>query len=223
MMNETARSQLQKDILKKLREYYPIKVDENVLIKSVEDVNKEAGIEDIMREINELTEKGFIEKAVVTPPFMKTEIVRLKITSSGIEKLQSFEVKEVKVDTVMVRELETRLVGTYDKIKADMEEVRVGLETSQKSLEKDMTEMHKTIADHDQVIRTYFVRVIETFGVFVGIFAIVVVMMLSVVPSLATVSLERAAIYLIGVPLSLVAVILLMLYGIKKLILSSPT
>lgn len=223
MMNETARAQLQKDILKKLREYYPIKVDENVLIKSVEDVNKEAGIEDIMREINELTEKGYIEKAVVTPPFMKTEIVRLKITSSGIEKLQSFEVKEVKVDTVMVRELETRLVGTYDKIKADMEEVRVGLETSQKSLEKDMTEMHKTIADHDQVIRTYFVRVIETFGVFVGIFAIVVVMMLSVVPSLATVSLERAAIYLIGVPLSLVAVILLMLYGIKKLILSSPT
>jgi hypothetical protein len=223
MMNETARAQLQKDILKKLREYYPIKVDENVLIKSVEDVNKEAGIEDIMREINELTEKGYIEKAVVTPPFMKTEIVRLKITSSGIEKLQSFEVKEVKVDTVMVRELETRLVGTYDKIKADMEEVRVGLETSQKSLEKDMTEMHKTIADHDQVIRTYFVRVIETFGVFVGIFAIVVVMMLSVVPSLATVSLERAAIYLIGVPLSLVVVILLMLYGIKKLILSSPT
>jgi hypothetical protein len=223
MMNETARAQLQKDILKKLREYYPIKVDENVLIKSVEDVNKEAGIEDIMREINELTEKGYIEKAVVTPPFMKTEIVRLKITSSGIEKLQSFEVKEVKVDTVMVRELETRLVGTYDKIKADMEEVRVGLETSQKSLEKDMTEMHRTIADHDQVIRTYFVRVIETFGVFVGIFAIVVVMMLSVVPSLATVSLERALIYLIGVPLSLVAVILLMLYGIKKLILSSPT
>jgi hypothetical protein len=223
MMNEAARAQLQKDILKKLREYYPIKVDENVLIKSVEDVNKEAGIEDIMREINELTEKGYIEKAVVTPPFMKTEIVRLKITSSGIEKLQSFEVKEVKVDTVMVRELETRLVGTYDKIKTDMEEVRVGLETSQKSLEKDMTEMHKTIADHDQVIRTYFVRVIETFGVFVGIFAIVVVMMLSVVPSLATVSLERAAIYLIGVPLSLVAVILLMLYGIKKLILSSPT
>ena len=223
MMNETARAQLQKDILKKLREYYPIKVDENVLIKSVEDVNKEAGIEDIMREINELTEKGHIEKAVVTPPFMKTEIVRLKITSQGIEKLQSFEVKEVKVDTVMVRELESRLVGTYDKIKTDMEEVRVGLETSQKSLEKDMTEMHKTIADHDQVIRTYFVRVIETFGVFVGIFAIVVVMMLSVVPSLATVSLERAVIYLIGVPLSLVVVILLMLYGIKKLILSSPT
>jgi len=223
MMNETARAQLQKDILKKLREYYPIKVDENVLIKSVEDVNKEAGIEDIMREINELTEKGYIEKAVVTPPFMKTEIVRLKITSQGIEKLQSFEVKEVKVDTVMVRELESRLVGTYDKIKTDMEEVRLGLETSQKSLEKDMTEMHKTIADHDQVIRTYFVRVIETFGVFVGIFAIVVVMMLSVVPSLATVSLERAVIYLIGVPLSLVVVILLMLYGIKKLILSSPT
>ena len=130
--------------------------------------------------------------------------------------------KEVKVDTVMVRELEARLVSTYDKIKADMEEVRHGLETSQKSLESDMGNMRETIADHDQVIRTYFVRVIETFGVFVGIFAIVVVMMLSVVPSLATVSLDRAVIYLVGVPLVLAAVILLMLYGIKKLILASP-
>jgi len=222
MMDDNARTQLQKDILKKLREYYPIKVDENVLIKSVEDANKEAGIEDITREINGLTEKGYIEKAVITPPFMTMEIVRLKITSSGIEKLQSFEVKEVKVETVMVRELEARLVDTYDKIKTDMEEVRHGLETSQKTLEADMADMHKKIGAHDQVINTYFVRVIETFGVFVGIFAIVVVMMLSVVPSLATVSLERAVMYLVGVPLVLAAVILLMLYGIKKLILASP-
>jgi hypothetical protein len=85
-----------------------------------------------------------------------------------------------------------------------------------------MADMHKKIGAHDQVINTYFVRVIETFGVFVGIFAIVVVMMLSVVPSLATVSLERAVMYLVGVPLVLAAVILLMLYGIKKLILASP-
>lgn len=222
MMNDTARAQLQRDILKKLREYYPIKVDENVLIKSVEDANKEAGIEDIMQEINGLTEKGFIEKAVVTPPFMKTEIVRLKITSAGIDKLQTLEVKEVKVETVMVRELESRLVDTYDKIKTDMEEVRLGLETSQKTLEKDMVDMHKKIADHDQVIRTYFVRVIETFGVFVGIFAIVVVMMLSVVPSLGTVPLERAVLYIVAVPAVLAGVILLMLWGIRKLILASP-
>ncbi len=221
-MIDSARAQLQKDILKKLREYYPIKVDENVLIKSVEDANKEAGIEDIMKEINELTEKGLIEKAVVTPPFMKTEIVRLKITSSGIEKLQSFETKEVKVETVMVQELESRLVDTYDKIKKDMEEVRHGLETSQKSLEADMSDMREKIVDHDQVIRTYFVRVIETFGVFVGIFAIVVVMMLSVVPSLGTVPLDRAILYIVAVPAVLAGVILLMLYGIRKLILASP-
>jgi hypothetical protein len=222
MMNDTTRAQLQRDILKKLREYYPIKVDENVLIKSVEDANKEAGIEDIMREINELTERGYIEKAVVTPPFMKTEIIRLKITSSGIEKLQSLEVKEVKVDRVMVQELESRLVSTYDKIKTDMEEVRHGLETNQKSLEDEMADMRKKIADHDQVIRTYFVRVIETFGVFVGIFAIVVVMMLSVVPSLGTVPLDRALLYIVAVPAVLAGVILLMLYGIRKLIIASP-
>jgi Na+-transporting NADH:ubiquinone oxidoreductase subunit NqrD len=223
MMNDSARAQLQQEILKKLREYYPVKVDENVLIKSVEDAHKEAGIEDIMQEINGLTEKGYIEKTVVTPPFMGLEVVRLKITSLGIEKLQSFEVKEVKVDTVMVRELEARLVSTYDKIKVDMEEVRHGLETSQKSLETDMKDMREKIADHDQVIRTYFVRVIETFGVFVGIFAIVVVMMLSVVPNLSNAPIERVLIYLIGVPLSLAFVILLMLFGIRKLILSAPT
>lgn len=74
---------------------------------------------------------------------------------------------------VSAKEIEARLVEIYDRIKVDMESMRQNLENSQKALEKEMAAVRSSIADHDQVIRTYFVRVVETFGVFVGIFAVV--------------------------------------------------
>lgn len=227
MGNEKLDADIQKQILRSLREFYPIKVDEIVLITAVQKNVKDASIELITKCIGILKEKGWVEESVVKAPFGKTETIRLKITSTGIEYLQSLEEKEIKIEAIPAEKIETRLVETYDRIKSDMEGMRQGLETSQKTLELEMTEMRKRIADHDQVIRTYFVRVIETFGVFVGIFAVVVVVMLNFgqnIPGSEDWSSDtaRSVLIMFGVPIVVTIAILAMLWGIRKLVLTAP-
>jgi len=227
MGNEKLDADIQKQILRSLREFYPIKVDEIVLITAVQKNVKDASIELITKCIGILKEKGWVEESVVKAPFGKTETIRLKITSTGIEYLQSLEEKEIKIEAIPAEKIETRLVETYDRIKSDMEGMRQGLETSQKTLELEMTEMRKRIADHDQVIRTYFVRVIETFGVFVGIFAVVVVVMLNFGQNIPgsedwSTDVARSVLIMFGVPIVVTIAILAMLWGIRKLVLTAP-
>jgi hypothetical protein len=227
MGNDKLDAEIQRQILKSLREFYPIKVDEIVLITAVQKSVKEASIELITKCIGILKEKAWIEESVVKAPFGKTETVRLKITSTGIEYLQSLEEKEIKIEAIPAEKIETRLVETYDRIKSDMEEMRQGLENSQRSLELEMSEMRKKIADHDQVIKTYFVRVIETFGVFVGIFAVVVVVMLNFGQNIPgsdewSTDVARSILIMFGVPIVVTIAILAMLWGIRKLVLTAP-
>jgi hypothetical protein len=83
--------------------------------------------------------------------------------------------------------------------------------------------MRKQIGDHDQVIKTYFIRVIETFGVFVGIFAVVVVVMGQGVGSALTATKDNIGqmiIVVIAISLTMTTVILVLLLGIKYLILN---
>ena len=221
-----ADTEIQKQILKSLREFYPIKVDDIVLIAAVQKVIKEATVDQITKDIVVLRDSGLVEETIIKAPFGKTETKRLKITSTGIERLQGLEEKEVK-GVVSAKEIESRLIETYDRIKGDLETMRQNLEASQKALEGEMAEMRKRIADHDQVIRTYFVRVIETFGVFVGIFAVVVVsMQASISGAIAAISETGNPLSfflaMAGIALTLGVVIIAMLYGIRKLVLIPP-
>jgi uncharacterized membrane protein len=221
-----ADTEIQKQILKSLREFYPIKVDDIVLIAAVQKVIKDTTVDQITKDILVLRDSGLVEETIIKAPFGKTETKRLKITSTGIERLQGLEEKEVK-GIVSAKEIESRLIETYDRIKGDLETMRQNLEASQKTLEGDMAEMRKRIADHDQVIRTYFVRVIETFGVFVGIFAVVVVsMQASISGAIAAISETGNPLSfflaLAGIALTLGVVIIAMLYGIRKLVLIPP-
>lgn len=227
MGSDKLDSEVQKQILKNLREFYPIKVDEIVLTTAVQKNIKDASIELINRCIGVMKEKGWIEESVVKAPFGKTETIRLKITSAGIEYLHSLEEKEVKLEPIPVEKIEARLVETYDRIKSDMEEMKHGLENSQRALESEMSEMRKKIVDHDQVIKTYFVRVIETFGVFVGIFAVVVVVMLNFGQNTPSgeemgADLGGSLLVMFGVPIVVMISILVMLWGIRKLVLTPP-
>lgn len=210
---------VQMQVLRSLREFYPIKVDEIVLISSVQKVLKEISIDQVTQAIKVLKENTWIEETVIKAPFGKTETYRFKITSDGIDKLQSLEEKTTKKDVVSAREIELRLIDTYDRIKSDMEEMRQGIEIGQKTLETDMEEMRKRIIEHDQVIRTYFLRVIETFGVFVSIFAIVVVLILTIGMSLNLSNAGNYWILLVAVPISVMLYVVVMLWGIKKFIL----
>lgn len=221
-----ADTEIQKQILKSLREFYPIKVDDIVLIAAVQKVIKDATVDQITKDIVVLRDSGLVEETIIKAPFGKTETKRLKITSTGIERLQGLEEKEIK-GVVSAKEIESRLIETYDRIKGDLETMRQNLEASQKALEGEMTEMRKRITDHDQVIRTYFVRVIETFGVFVGIFAVVVVsMQASISGAIEAISTtgNPLAFFLAmaGIALTLGVVIIAMLYGIRKLVLIPP-
>jgi hypothetical protein len=206
-------------VLRSLREFYPIKVDEIVLISSVQKVLKEISIDQVTLAIKVLKENAWIEETVIKAPFGKTETYRFKITSEGIDKLQSLEERTTKKDVVSAREIELRLVETYDRIKSDMEEMRQGIESGQKTMETDMEEMRIRITEHDLVIRTYFLRVIETFGVFVSIFAIVVVLILTIGMSLNLSNASNYWILLIVVPISVILYVVVMLWGIKKFIL----
>jgi hypothetical protein len=221
-----ADTEIQKQILKSLREFYPIKVDDIVLVSGVQKIIKDATVDQITKDVIVLRDSGLVEETIIKAPFGKTETKRLKITSAGIERLQGFEEKEVK-GVVSAKEVESRLIETYDRIKGDLETMRENLEASQKALEDEMSEMRKTIADHDQVIRTYFVRVIETFGVFVGIFAVVVVsMQASISGAIQAIAVTGNPISfflaLAGIALTLGVVIIAMLYGIRRLVLTPP-
>lgn len=163
-MEKYSGTAVQKQILRSLREFYPIKVDEIVLVASVQKLMPDAATEQISRDIRELRDKGLIEEAVIRAPFGRTDTYRFKISSAGIEYLQSLEEKGPAAPEVSAKEIESRLVETYDRIKTDMEAMRQNLELSQKALEADMTKMRVSIADHDQVIRTYFVRLSRPSG-----------------------------------------------------------
>ena len=220
-MVERATSGVRLQLLRNLREFYPIKVDEIVLISAVQKVLKEITVDQIVQEILALKEQGYVEVSSVKTPFGKAENFRYKITGQGIEHLQSLEEKGVKAEVIPPKEIESRLVETYDRIKSDMEEMRLSLETSQRTLDKEMEDMRKQIGDHDQVIKTYFIRVIETFGVFVGLFAVVVVVMgqgLGTAMGGAK-NLNDQLVVLVTVTASLTIVILVLLLGIKTLIL----
>lgn len=216
---------IQKQILRSLREFYPIKVDEIVLVASVQKQMADATTEQIARDIRELRDKGLIEEAAIRTPFGKTDTYRFKISPAGIEYLQSLEERGPVAPEVSAKEIESRLVETYDRIKADMEAMRQNLELSQKALEADMSKMRASIVDHDQVIRTYFVRVIETFGVFVGIFAVVVVAILGTIQVsdlAAGQSMAFLMIILVALPIILVVVIVTLLWAIRELVLKMP-
>jgi hypothetical protein len=219
-MSEKGASGVRLQLLRNLREFYPIKVDEIVLISAVQKVLKDVAVDQIVKEIQSLKEQGHVEVSSVKTPFGRAENFRYKITGQGIEHLQAMEEKGVQAEVIPPKEIESRLVETYDRIKSDMEEMRLSLETNQKALDKEMEDMRKQIGDHDQVIKTYFIRVIETFGVFVGIFAVVVVIMSGMGNAMTNAAdLSERLLILIGIPATLTVVILVLLVGIKYLIL----
>jgi DNA-binding PadR family transcriptional regulator len=220
MIAELKDDKLHQQILKSLREFYPLKIDEIVLISTVQNKGKDATIEQIAKSIKELRNKGWIEETVQKASSGE-ETYRFKITPSGIDHLERVE-EGKEQEAPIARHMESRLVETYDRIKTDMESVRLTLEANQKTLDAKMDAVEHRISDHDQVIRTYFVRVIETFGVFVGIFAVVIVVMLSSLNAAVQTGGETLLVVLVAIPIILIVVILTLLLGIRELVLKPP-
>lgn len=202
-------------VLRTLREIYPAKVEELVLISAVQK-ELSASIEQIDAEMMIGKAKGFLEEFGGADE----EGRWFKITSRGIERLQELELVATTTDLGKLMEMERRLVETYDRIHHDMSVMQGQLDRRTEAMTANMEAMGKRIGDHDQVIRTYFIRVIETFGVFVGIFAIVVVMILNNPQEvMAEEDSFTRIILVLGVPITVVVSVLIMLLGIRYLIL----
>ena len=73
-------TEVQKQILRSLREFYPIKVDEIVMAAAVQKLMKEVSADQISRDLRELRDKGLIEESAVRAPFGKTDTYRFKIS-----------------------------------------------------------------------------------------------------------------------------------------------
>lgn len=222
-MDERAE-QITAKVLRTLREVYPAKVDEIVLVAAVQKDVSGASVEMISGVLDDSVDRGYMESVMAEG--VAGEGRWFKITARGIERLQELEMRTMPADVQTIMELERRMVGTYERVHEDLERMRGEVEEKVTTLSREMEDMEGKIGDHDQVIKTYFVRVIETFGVFVGIFAVVVVSVLNRYEEAANMvddNLFSALILVLGTPLAVLVVVLVMLYGIKRFVLCPGT
>lgn len=143
----------------------------------------------------------------------------LQLTEHGREYLRSKGI-DPALECITPREIESRLISTYDQMKADMEVVRQNLEQNHRTLEKEMDGIRKSMGEHDQFVRTYMVRIVESISMFIGIFAIVVVMMVNVLKDMIKIEDKTMLLYYVGsLPLLLIITIITGLWLIRRFLL----
>ncbi len=125
-------------ILSNLREFYPLKVDETVLISAVQRSGKNISADQISKKVRTLAEEGMIDQSTVKAPFGTEKTSRFKITTQGMEYIQSHLGDKIAALPAPLAEIEARLAETYDGIKADMEKMR-------QELTQDKNEADRTV------------------------------------------------------------------------------
>jgi DNA-binding IscR family transcriptional regulator len=203
-------------ILRHLRQSYPARVAEADLLRAIAQAEK-VGQDSLRPTLAKLIEEDLIHSSKDG-----AGVTRLVISTKGISMLDGLEPQTDEAGTISPWEMESKLIATYDSMKTDMEALKKNLERSQKEFEKDVSEIRKSIADHDQFLRTYFVRIIESISVFIGVFGIVVVMMVSTLKDSlgeAGATIGDLQIFVVMLPLLLVLTIIPTLYLIKRVIL----
>lgn len=203
-------------LLRALRKAYPAKLDAQQLLSSIslaEKMDKEV----LRTALESLREEQLVEES----PGKVGGSPRVNLSHSGMERLHETDPKDEQYEIISPREIESKLISTYDSMKAEMEILKQNLENSQKTLDVEMSGLRKGITDHDQFLRTYFVRIIESISTFIGIFGIVVVMMVgSLEGHLGAVEDPTVLIlFVIGLPLLLILSIMPTLYLIKHNVL----
>lgn len=210
-----------KTVLCHLERFSPIKVDEQELVELISRVDAiQPSI--CIEELKRLVAEEYIEILEVQLPFERQIKRRYSLKEKGKEWLKQ-NLSNISSECISPREIESRLISTYDGMKGEMESIRRNLEKTQRSLEVEMNGMRKSMTDHDQFLRTYMIRIIESIGMFIGIFGIVVVIM---VQSLKTGIFEASEIdtfllFVIALPFLLSVTIIPGLWLIKRMILES--
>ena len=203
-------------LLRALRKAYPAKLDVQQLISSIS-LSEKVDKDKLQEALISLKEENLIEES----PGKVGGSARVNLSHLGMEHLHETDPKNEQYEVISPREIESKLISTYDSMKAEMEILKQNLESSQKTLDLEMGGLKKSIADHDQFLRTYFVRIIESISTFIGIFGIVVVMMVNNLGD----NLEKVndptilIFFVVGLPLLLIITIMPTLFLIKHKVL----
>ncbi len=152
MDKEAVSSKIEEQILRSLREYYPIKADEVVIISAVQKAMKNISPDEVSQEIRFLRDQGWLEESVVKAPFGMIEAFRFKITSSGIRQLQALETRELGDLPGALSELEARLADTHNHLKVDMERDRKDLEGFIRAVDNKVEDLSKQLAEFRELM-----------------------------------------------------------------------
>jgi hypothetical protein len=216
-------------LLAALRSFHPAKVDDKALFSALQRQRHETTPELYESGVEALVSEGLVEASIVRMPFEQGEVRRLSLTAAGLEAAKPLE--SAGDDLISPSEMEARLVSSYDSMKRDVEAIKSRLGEQQKALEKEMADTRKSIAEHDQFLKTYFVRIVETIGVFMGIFGIVVVMMISALmqkrpgsdlPYLVVSDQAQAVLFVFGLPTAICVTMLVIMWIVKRRIIHPP-
>ncbi len=134
MSGDASEIEIKEQILRCLRDFYPVKADEVVVVSAVQRSSSGGSVEQISGYIRSLRDHGWIEELVLKAPSGGTQTSRFKITPSGIEHLRSVERRGIRDLSIALTEIKDQLVAICDEIKADMEGMRQDLERSTKDL-----------------------------------------------------------------------------------------
>jgi DNA-binding PadR family transcriptional regulator len=219
MMSDDPNPELMTRILCHLERFSPIKVDEQELVEQIS-TNEKVEPSVCVEELERLVADGYIAVLEVQPPFEKQIKRRFSLTEKGKEWLDQHPSKS-STECISPREIESRLISTYDSMKGEMESIRRNLEKTQRTLEVEMGGMRKSMTEHDQFLRTYMIRIIESIGMFIGIFGIVVVIMVQSLKGgiFGATNIDTFLLFVLALPFLLIVTIIPGLWLIKRIIL----
>jgi uncharacterized membrane protein len=144
MTEEAVDTEINLQILRSLRDFYPIKVDEIVLVSAIQSKRKGAPVDLISNSMRSLLNQRWVEETPVKASLGKPQTYRYRITPSGIEHLHSVESGETRDLSRHLVEIESKLVDTWN---SDMTRAQEKCDRNKKELEGSIEEINKKLAE----------------------------------------------------------------------------
>jgi DNA-binding MarR family transcriptional regulator len=144
MVEDAVDSELKTHLLRSLRDFYPIKVDEIVLVSAIQSRSNGAPVDRISIIMRSLLNARWVEESPVKASLGKPQTYRYRITASGIEHLRSLESGETRDLSSHLAEIEMKMVETWN---SDIARVKDDLDCSKKEFEESIEEMNKKLTE----------------------------------------------------------------------------
>lgn len=118
---------VREQVLRCLMDFFPLSVDEAVLTSAILKRDRGLSPEQVSEVVHALVGEGCVEMFMAKAPFSDASTCRLKISHSGIDRLQPWGPGEIEDVNGSVARLEVRLVEAYEHVRAKMAACRQDL------------------------------------------------------------------------------------------------